>query len=182
LAVSFLDVIRRHGEEKEQLTLLSHLADHVSRSPATPLGDTTSFFQSAGLAPEEREIMARRTAVSRLANPRGAYDPAKEQQDRSEIAIWLGEVSPDAADAILGEAVEAAARAKHDRAKSALEILRRQPAATDQSLVRLLGSHDFSGQLEAAREQADRIQDPALKAATIRKLRQQGDHLESGSR
>ncbi len=180
LAVSFLQVIRHYPEERERISLLRHLADNVSRSPAASLDHTTSFFQRAALAPDEREIIARRMALMRLATPADSDDPAKEARTRSEVAAWLGEVSPDAADAILEEAAEAAAQAKHDRAKSALEIVRRQPAASDQSLAHLLGSHDFSGQHEAALEQAERIQDPILKAATIRKLQQQETNLEPG--
>jgi hypothetical protein len=178
-AALFVDEIRTQITERDQPMILRRLVSKVSGRAGEKLEEVSSLFEQVDLSNQEREIMAGAIISSRMQSIPRDYDRDTERSEIQTVSRWLSEEVPEAAEGILSQALSNRERSYLRQAESSLAMIDRWDEATDQSLARVLSGR-FPGELlDQAIERAERIQDPALKTETLRKLRLQAEESDT---
>jgi RNA polymerase sigma-70 factor (ECF subfamily) len=174
-AAIFVDVLRDHAMERERPMILRRLAAKVGGRGGQDLEQVSRLFEQVDLSEQEREVMAGAIVSSRMQSIPWDYDRDTESLEIQTVSRWIFEEVPEAAEGIVSQAVADRERRYRRQAESSLAMIDRWDVATDQSLARVLNGR-FPGELlDQAIKRAERIQDPALKIETLRKLRLQAE-------
>lgn len=167
---AFIPVIRGLATEGEREDAWVEVARKLIGYFKDEYSAATRFFAEAALAPAEKEILARATAETILGTHRSPPDPAVEARVLAETDAFLRQVIPEQADEILEGAKAKAVEGELRDAKLRIKRLRNHPDATDEEMVRELNQYNFRSQLPEALKIAERIKDPAKRAATLEVL------------
>lgn len=169
----FSALVRGIMPEKEQADALHQLAERVYSKHS--LEGTTKFFNTIEATPEERKAMVAKVAESsirqRTWGNSGTEKP--DLENTTKLRTWLAGEDATVADTTLGKSLASTANnhggfSAENAAALVTELHAAQPS--DALLVSFLESSRREAKKETLRSLADKISDPAARAAALEKL------------
>lgn len=129
------------------------------------------FIRRAGLSEQEKAAIAGSlTKASGMTVVRDGVSSIQIDEARASLARRL---APGIYDELLDQARIDAEKADARMADVQIKLLKSTQNPTDEQLVRTLSRHHFKSQIDAALEQAQRIQDPEKRGQVIATLEKQ---------